>query len=112
MRDEQGVHRTTLADVAEHADVPLGNVYYYYYYYYYYKTKDELIGAVLACYQEEAAALIQAFERQRSPQARLKALVQSWAAMRETVHATAARWARCAPSYTRLRAAAIARQPR
>jgi TetR/AcrR family transcriptional regulator, transcriptional repressor for nem operon len=26
---EQGVHPTTLADVAERADVPLGNVYYY-----------------------------------------------------------------------------------
>jgi TetR/AcrR family transcriptional regulator, transcriptional repressor for nem operon len=76
---EQGVHRTTLADVAERAEVPLGNVYYYF------KTKDELIGAVLDCYQEQAAALIQAFERHRSPQARLKALVRNWADMRETV---------------------------
>jgi AcrR family transcriptional regulator len=76
---EQGVHRTTLADVAERADVPLGNVYYYF------KTKDELIGAVLDSYQEQAAALIQAFERHRSPQARLKALVRNWADMGETV---------------------------
>jgi TetR/AcrR family transcriptional regulator, transcriptional repressor for nem operon len=76
---EQGAHRTTLADVAERAEVPLGNVYYYF------KSKDELIGAVLDCYKEQAAALIGAFERHRSPQARLKALVHNWADMRETV---------------------------
>jgi AcrR family transcriptional regulator len=76
---EQGVHRTTLAEVAERAEVPLGNVYYYF------KTKDELIGAVLDCYQEQAATLIDAFERHRSPQARLKALVRNWADMREMV---------------------------
>jgi AcrR family transcriptional regulator len=76
---EQGVHRTTLADVAERADVPLGNVYYYF------KSKDELIGAVLDGYKEQAATLIEAFERHRSPQARLKALVRNWADMREAV---------------------------
>ena len=76
---EQGVHRTTLADVAERADVPLGNVYYYF------KSKDELVGAVLDCYKEQAAALIRALERHRSPEARLKALVQNWNEMRETV---------------------------
>src|SRR5215472_18745128 len=74
---EQGVHRTTLAEVADRADVPLGNVYYYF------KSKDELLGAVLDCYQEQAAALIQAFERHRSPQARLRALARSWADMSE-----------------------------
>jgi AcrR family transcriptional regulator len=76
---EQGVHRTTIAEVAERADVPVGNVYYYF------KSKDELIGAVLAGYQERAATLIEAFERHRSPQARLKALARSWADMGETV---------------------------
>jgi AcrR family transcriptional regulator len=76
---EQGASRTTLADIAERAEVPLGNVYYYF------KSKDELIGAVLASYQDEAAALTKAFERHRSPQARLKALVRSWSDMREIV---------------------------
>jgi TetR/AcrR family transcriptional repressor of nem operon len=76
---EQGVHRTTLADVAERADVPLGNVYYYF------KTKDELVGAVLEGYHAQAQALIEAFERHRSPQARLKALVQNWSDMRNQV---------------------------
>jgi TetR/AcrR family transcriptional repressor of nem operon len=76
---EQGVRRTTLADVAERADVPLGNVYYYF------KTKDELVGAVLDGYTREAAALLAGFERRRSPKARLKALVDNWDSMRETV---------------------------
>src|ERR671937_235053 len=76
---EQGVQSTTLAEVAERAEVPLGNVYYYF------KTKDELLGAVLAGYQEQAAALIASFERSRSPQARLKALVHNWVDMRDAV---------------------------
>jgi TetR/AcrR family transcriptional repressor of nem operon len=76
---EQGVHRTTLADVAERADVPLGNVYYYF------KTKDDLIAAVLDGYKAQAEALIEGFERNRSPRARLKALVHQWADMRDVV---------------------------
>ena len=76
---EQGVHRTTLAEVAERAQVPVGNVYYYF------KTKDELVGAVLAGYQEQAGALIESFERGRTPQARLKALVRNWSDMRDAV---------------------------
>src|SRR5436190_1322862 len=36
----QGVARTTLAHIAEAADVPVGNVYYYF------KTKDDIVGAV------------------------------------------------------------------
>jgi TetR/AcrR family transcriptional repressor of nem operon len=76
---QQGVHRTTLADVAEGADVPLGNVYYYF------KTKDELVGAVLGGYHAQAATLIALFERSRTPQARLKALVRNWTEMRDTV---------------------------
>ena len=76
---ERGVHRTTLADVAERAEVPLGNVYYYF------RTKDDLVGAVLDRYKQQATALTQTFERHRSPQARLKALVRNWADMRDTV---------------------------
>ena len=76
---EQGVQRTTLAEVAERAEVPLGNVYYYF------KTKDELLGAVLDGYLEQAAALIASFERSRTPQARLKALVRNWVDMRDAV---------------------------
>jgi AcrR family transcriptional regulator len=76
---EQGAQPTTLADIAERADVPLGNVYYYF------KSKDDLIGAVLDGYKKEAEALTRAFDRHRSPQARLKALVRNWSDMREMV---------------------------
>jgi AcrR family transcriptional regulator len=76
---EQGVHRTTLAEVAERADVPLGNVYYYF------KSKDELVRAVLEGYQGAAAALLDELERHRTPRARLKALVQNWNDMRDEV---------------------------
>jgi AcrR family transcriptional regulator len=76
---EQGVHRTTLAEVAERADVPLGNVYYYF------KSKDDLVRAVLEGYQERAGTLVAAFQRHRSPRARLKALVRNWDDMRDEV---------------------------
>ena len=76
---EQGVHRTTIAEVAERAGVPLGNVYYYF------KSKDELVAAVLAGYREQASILIDSFGRGRTPQARLKALVRNWVDMREAV---------------------------
>jgi TetR/AcrR family transcriptional regulator, transcriptional repressor for nem operon len=76
---EQGVHRTTLAEVAERGDVPLGNVYYYF------KSKGEPVRAVLEGYEEQAGVLIESFDRHRSPQARLKALVRSWADMRDEV---------------------------
>ena len=39
---QQGIERTTLADIAKAADVPPGNVYYYF------KTRDELVRAVIA----------------------------------------------------------------
>jgi AcrR family transcriptional regulator len=76
---EQGVHRTTLAEIADRARVPVGNVYYYF------KTKDDLVEAVIDSYEERAAALIESFELSKTPQARLKALVRNWLDMREIV---------------------------
>ena len=76
---EQGAQRTTIAEVAERANVPPGNVYYYF------KTKDELVGAVLDSYAAEAARLIKTLERRQTPQTRLKALVRNWDEMRDIV---------------------------
>jgi TetR/AcrR family transcriptional regulator, transcriptional repressor for nem operon len=76
---EQGMQRTTIAEVAERAHVPPGNVYYYF------KTKDDLVGAVLDTYADEAARLVSTFERRATPQARLKALVRTWDEMRDAV---------------------------
>jgi AcrR family transcriptional regulator len=67
----QGVARTTLADIADAADVPVGNVYYYF------KTKDDIVGAVVHTQaQQIESTLAELARRHRSPKARLKALVR------------------------------------
>jgi AcrR family transcriptional regulator len=76
---EQGVERTTIADVAQAADVPAGNVYYYF------KTKDELVEAAIAGHTEEVRTRLEALEVHRTPKARLKALVRMLADEAEAV---------------------------
>jgi AcrR family transcriptional regulator len=73
----QGVEATTLADIADAADVPVGNVYYYF------KTKDELVQAAITAHAEQVTAALAALERHRTPKARLKALVRMFADQRE-----------------------------
>jgi TetR/AcrR family transcriptional regulator, transcriptional repressor for nem operon len=75
----QGVAGTTLAQVAEAAEVPAGNVYYYF------KTKDDLIRAVIDARSGEARALLDSLESRRNPAARLKALARQWVEMRDLV---------------------------
>jgi AcrR family transcriptional regulator len=75
----QGLPVTTLAQVAEAADVPLGNVYYYF------KTKDDLIRAVIDDRATGVRAMLAAFDQRRTPATRLKALVRHWADMREVI---------------------------
>src|SRR5689334_25208938 len=67
---EQGVERTTLADIAQAADVPVGNVYYYF------KTKDELVAAAIDAHAEDIRTTLASLDRHRSPRARLKAFVR------------------------------------
>jgi TetR/AcrR family transcriptional repressor of nem operon len=69
---EQGVQRTTLAQIAERADVPPGNVYYYY------KTRDELVHAVIESRLDLIRGLLGRLDRRTAPKARLKALAASW----------------------------------
>jgi TetR/AcrR family transcriptional regulator, transcriptional repressor for nem operon len=75
---QQGVEKTTLADIAQVADVPTGNVYYYF------KTKDDLVQAAIDAHAEDIRAMLASFERNRTPQARLKAFVRALADERET----------------------------
>ncbi|WP_460529879.1 TetR/AcrR family transcriptional regulator [Flindersiella endophytica] len=76
----QGVARTTLADIAQTADVPVGNVYYYF------KTKDDIIAAILQARAEELAGGLAALEhRHRSPKARLQALVRLLGERRDAI---------------------------
>ncbi len=74
---EQGVEKTPIADIAQAAGVPLGNVYYYF------KTKDEIIAAVVGRHADDIREQVAAAEaRHRAPEARLKALVGSLAGQR------------------------------
>jgi TetR/AcrR family transcriptional regulator, transcriptional repressor for nem operon len=77
---QQGIERTTLADIAKAADVPAGNVYYYF------KTKDEVIAAVIDAHAQQVKATLTAIEAgHRAPKSRLKALVQELTAQSEIV---------------------------
>ncbi|MFD9336275.1 TetR/AcrR family transcriptional regulator [Streptomyces sp. NPDC060028] len=74
---EQGVERTTLADIAHAADVPVGNVYYYF------KTKDELVLAALSEHSGHLDELISRLDQLPDPRARLKTLIEAWVDQRE-----------------------------
>src|ERR671937_566114 len=74
-----GVERPTLAQIADEADVPPGNVYYYF------KTKDELIEAVIEARTSQVRGLLDTLGRRRSPAARLKALARNWLEFRDMV---------------------------
>ena len=77
---QQGVEKTTLAEIAQSADVPVGNVYYYF------KTKDDIIAAVIeARVQQAKAALASIGNSHRSPKSRLKALVREYADQSEVI---------------------------
>ncbi|QIB47690.1 TetR/AcrR family transcriptional regulator [Streptomyces aureoverticillatus] len=74
---EQGVERTTLADIARAADVPVGNVYYYF------KTKDDLVLAALSEHSAHLAEFTGRLDRLPDPRDRLKALIETWVDQRE-----------------------------
>jgi TetR/AcrR family transcriptional repressor of nem operon len=74
---EQGVEKTTLADIAAAADVPLGNVYYYF------KTKDALVSAVIESYQRSYGDLSAELDQQEGPVDRLKALIRALTSRRD-----------------------------
>ncbi len=77
---QQGIERTTLADIAKAADVPAGNVYYYF------KTKDEVIAAVIESHAQQTRTILALIDaKHRSPKSRLKALVREFVARSELV---------------------------
>src|SRR5258707_15898518 len=62
---------TSLADIAEAAKVPVGNVYYYF------KTKEEIGAAIVEQRLLEFQTLREQWERAGSPRERLQACVEN-----------------------------------
>jgi TetR/AcrR family transcriptional repressor of nem operon len=67
---EHGVEKTTLAEIAQASDVPVGNVYYYF------KTKDELVAAAIEAHATDIESVLASLDRHRTPKARLKAFIR------------------------------------
>ena len=65
----QGVANTTLADIAEVAGVPTGNVYYHF------RTKDALVEAVIDKRIQELESSLVKVDVYEEPVARLKAII-------------------------------------
>jgi len=70
---EQGIAVTTLANIAQLADVPLGNVYYYF------KTKEAIISDVINRRRELIALQIKELNNIENTKERLQSLVRQTA---------------------------------
>ena len=66
---QQGVTATTLADIAQQAEVPLGNVYYHF------RTKEALLEAVIQVHLQELQSLFAQLDRDPDPRQRLLGLL-------------------------------------
>ena len=74
----RGMTATSLADIAKHADIPIGNVYYYF------KTKEELALAALARRREQLADIYTGLQDNLSdPRQRLIELARYYDTLRE-----------------------------
>ncbi len=67
---KKGFNQTTLADIAQEADVPLGNVYYYF------KTKEAIGEAVIEKRAAEYAEFFRKLDEHTDPRVRLLSLLQ------------------------------------
>lgn len=75
---QRGMNATSLADIAKHADIPIGNVYYYF------KTKEELALAALIRRREQFALFYGRLqENMADPRERLIEAVRYYENVRE-----------------------------
>ncbi|MFL5661879.1 MAG: TetR/AcrR family transcriptional regulator [Ktedonobacteraceae bacterium] len=65
----QGVVNTTLADIAKHAGIPLGNVYYHF------RTKEALVAAVIQRHVQGLQSMFADWEQLSDPRERFLALL-------------------------------------
>lgn len=75
----KGFGQTTLADIAQESEVPLGNVYYYF------KTKEDIAAAVIQERAEEFRALAHEWESDPDPRRRLASYLDMPVDLREAV---------------------------
>jgi AcrR family transcriptional regulator len=75
----QGYQRSTIADIAEEASVPVGNVYYYF------KTKDDIGDAIIDRRLWEFARLRERLDKLSTPKERLLGFIDMTSNNRETV---------------------------
>lgn len=75
----QGFNQTTLADIAQEAAVPLGNVYYYF------KTKEDIGGALIEHRADFYRGLIDSWNNLPDPKQRIMALIQMVSGEREAL---------------------------
>src|SRR5258708_38470969 len=66
---QQGVTGTPLADIAQQAQVPLGNIYYHF------RTKKALVETVIQAHLQELQSLFAQLDRQLDPHQRLLGLL-------------------------------------
>lgn len=74
---EQGVEKTTIADIAHAADVPPGNVYYHF------KTKDAFVHAVIDTHADVLTGVLAEAAELADPAERLKAVIRGWVDQRD-----------------------------
>lgn len=73
----QGYANTTLARIAREAKQPAGSLFYHF------RTKESVVDAIAAARLEELESRFEAWKRRRSPQSRLRELIQVWVDDRE-----------------------------
>jgi AcrR family transcriptional regulator len=78
---KQGINTTTLANIAQLAEVPLGNVYYYF------KSKESIITAVIEYRFKMIKQLFEELNSIDTPKARIKALLDKLLSDSETITA-------------------------
>lgn len=66
---KKGYHKTTLADIADHSGITVGNVYYYF------KTKKQIVQAIVDERTENFLALTKEWEKYPEPKNRLLAFL-------------------------------------
>lgn len=75
---QRGYIRTTLADIAQAAELPSGSLYYYF------RNKEDIVAAIVTERLRDLEQRIAHWQQDDDPRARLRALIQVWVDDAET----------------------------